>query len=77
MLVCVEIDRKLVFTIKSNKTVRKIDTWNGGTVLRVKEEEDGLHSNPHGTVFTTHHLQAFIEVAIHSFDHHGVVIAAR
>jgi hypothetical protein len=39
--------------------------------------EDGLHSNRNGTAFVAHYFQAFVEVAVESFDHRGVVIATR
>ncbi len=55
----------------------KISARNGGTIPRVKEEQDGLHSNPNGTAFVAHYFQAFVERAVDLFDHHGVVIATR
>jgi hypothetical protein len=56
MLVCREVDRELEFSTKSNKTVGKISAQDAGTIPRVKEEEDSLHSNPNGTAFIAHYL---------------------
>ena len=77
MFVWWEVDRKLEFPTKSNKTVGKICIRNGGTILHVKEEEDGLHSNPNRTAFIAHYFWAFVEVAVDSFNYCGVVIATR
>ncbi len=62
---------------KSNKTAGKISARNGGAIPCVKEEQDGRHSNPNGTALSAHYFQAFVEVAVDLFDHHGVVIATR
>ncbi len=55
----------------------KISARNGGAIPCIKEEQDGLHSNPNGTAFVAHYFLAFVEVVVDSFNHHGVVIATR
>ncbi len=65
------------FSTESNETAGKISARNEGAIPRVKEEQDGLHSNPNGTAFIAHYFQAFVEVAVDSFNYHGVVIATR
>ncbi len=77
MFVWWEVNGKLEILTESNKTAQEISAQNGDAIPCIKEEEDGLHSNPNRTPFIAHYFQAFVEVAVDLFDHHGVVIATR
>ena len=68
------IDGEGKFASECNKASREVSAGDGRGVPSVKQKQNGLLRDAHRVPFVAQNGQALVEVAIDSFDDHGVVV---